>query len=127
MLKVFAAFLAPVILILFFTVYNLFSMMLTNRFSISFSFEGFFFVYIVAFPVYLFIAVPVSIIIERIGRDIRWINYMLAGLIAGCILVFINSMDNSDGFVITCIHDGRPFFYADLRLFELLDQKLLNQ
>jgi|SRR5690625_309881 len=132
MLKIFAAFLAPVVLTIYFILYHLFRMILVHQFSLSFSFDGFFFVYIYAFPAYLLIAVPVSMVIERINKGIRWINYTLAGLLGGLIVVFINAVNSSQGFVFTMgwaiMYMTAGFsFYIALRILEKIDDRLQNQ
>ncbi|WP_164216085.1 hypothetical protein [Virgibacillus sp. YIM 98842] len=132
MLKVFAAFLAPFILMIFFSLFNVFSMILSGNYSISFSLSGFLYVYIFAFPAYLLMGVPVSVIIERINLGLRWFHYSLAGAFAGFVLVFINSVGNSQGFVftfewaITYMVAGFSFYTA-LRGLEILDERLQNK
>jgi len=127
MLKVIAVFLAPLVLSLFFILYNLLSMPLKNG-SLNISFEGFFVVYIFALPAYLFIAIPASLIIEHMNKGIRWLNYILAGIIGGGIVIFINTMHSMQDFVYTLdsilAYMAAGFsFYVTLVISEMVEQK----
>jgi hypothetical protein len=131
MLKVIAAFLAPFVLSLFFGLYNLVNLMITYNGSLTFSIDGLLFVYIYALPAYLFIAVPASIAIEYINKGIRWVNYTLAGLIGGLIVVFLNT-NSTQGFVFpveyAVVYMIAGFsFYVTLKLLEMLEDKLQRE
>lgn len=131
MLKVIAAFLAPFVLSLFFGIYNIFNFIITNNGSLTFSIDGFLFVYIFALPAYLFIAVPTSIAIEFFDKGIRWVNYTLAGLLGGVIVVFLNT-DNTRDFVypveVALEYMITGFsFYVTLKILEMLDHKLQQE
>jgi len=135
MLKVIAAFLAPLVLSLFFILYNLLSMLLKNgslNDSFYISFEGFFVVYIFALPAYLFIAIPASLIIERINKGIRWLNYILAGVIGGGIVILINTVNSMQDFIYTIdsllAYMAAGFsFYVTLVILEMLTQKFQSK
>lgn len=122
MLKFIAAFLAPFVLSLFFILYNLFNLIFIHNRPLSFSIDGFLLVYIFALPAYLLIGVPASIIIERINKGIRWLNYSLAGVIGGLIVIFINS---SQDYKTALAHSVAGFsFYCTPRILELIDRSI---
>ncbi|KKE79455.1 hypothetical protein NSA56_18015 [Oceanobacillus caeni] len=130
MLKVIAAFLAPFVLSFFFILYNLLGMILSND-PLTFSFGGFSFVYIFALPAFLFIAVPASFIIERVNKGVRWLNYILAGIIGGGIVIFINTVNSNQDFVYTpdaiVAYMLAGFsFYLTILILEILEQKFQN-
>ena len=129
MLKVIATFLAPFVLSLFIGIYNIFNLIITHNGSLTFSIDGFLIVYIFALPAYLFIAVPASIAIEYINKGTRWVNYTLAGLIGGVIVVFLNTVNSTQDFVfpveyaIAYMIAGFSF-YVTLKILEVLEHKL---
>ncbi|RCW63949.1 hypothetical protein [Saliterribacillus persicus] len=61
-------------------------------------------VYLYSFPFFLFIGIPTSIIIDKINKGVRWVNYAIAGGIVGLIMKIKN------------IIDGYPILY-DLDVF----------
>src|SRR5699024_2730461 len=90
--------------------------------------EGLLLIYIYALPFYLIVAVPVSVIIERINKGIRWVNYLVAGLLTGIVIVLLNTNDKSfeDGPLIETIFiymmAGLVFYYV-LKILEFNEQK----
>ncbi|WP_163582390.1 hypothetical protein [Gracilibacillus saliphilus] len=55
----------------------------------------FFIVYWYSFPFFLFIGIPASIIIDKVNKGVRWINYAIAGGIIGLIMKIINIIDGN--------------------------------
>ncbi|WP_018931395.1 hypothetical protein [Gracilibacillus lacisalsi] len=53
----------------------------------------FFIVYWYSFPFFLLIGIPASIIIDKINRGVRWVNYAIAGGIVGLIMKIINIIE----------------------------------
>src|SRR5699024_12804776 len=94
-----AAFIAPLALTLFLMIYNVITMAFTKSVTMEFTIksigEGLLLIYIYALPFYLIVAVPVSVIIDRINKWFRWVNYLVAGLLAGIVIVLLNSNDKS--------------------------------
>lgn len=135
MFKITASFFAPFVLSSFFLLYNVIFDMIHN-YSFKFVFEGigfgFFIIYIFALPAYLFIGVPISLIIERINEGIQWINYSLAGIAGGLILVFIinksslQELDDILGAFFLWAAAGLSY-YISLVILEKLVQKLRNR
>src|SRR5699024_11488244 len=72
-----------------------FTKSVTMEFKIKSIFEGLMLIDIYALPFYLIVAVPVSVIIERINKGIRWVNYLVAGLLTGIVIVLLNTNDKS--------------------------------
>lgn len=128
-MKFVAAFLAPIVLSLFFVIYNLVHFIFIYNDLPSFSLDGFLFVYIYALPVYLLFGVPVSIIIEKINKGIRWLNYSLAGVVGGLIIVLINSteINSTQDYMTALAYSVAGFsYYCTLRVLELIESNLQN-
>jgi hypothetical protein len=128
LLKVIAAFLAPFILSIFLILYQLIRIIVTLDGSASLHLSGFLFVYIYALPAYLLLGVPASILIERLNKGIRWVNYALAGALGGIVVVFLNAINHSIAFVYSLesifFYMLAGFaFYVTLKLLEILEQK----
>lgn len=112
-------------------IYNVITMAFTKSVTMEFTIksigEGLMLIYIYALPFYLIVAVPVSVIIERINKGIRWVNYLVAGLLTGIVIVLLNTNDNSfeAGPLIETIFiymmAGLVFYYV-LKILEFIDQ-----
>src|SRR5699024_3190042 len=130
-IKFIAAFIAPLALTLFLMIYNVITMAFTKSVTMEFTIKsigvGLLLIYIYALSFYLIVAVAVSVIIERINKEIRWINYLVAGLLAGIVIVLLNSNNKS--------FEAAPlietifiymmvglFFYYVLKILEFIDQ-----
>lgn len=125
MLKFIAAFSAPFVLSLFFIKYNLFNLIFIHNRPLSFSIDGFLLVYIFTLPAYLLIGVPASIIIERINKGMRCLNYSLAEIIGELIVIFINSTQDYKS---ALAYSMAGFsFYCILRILELIDHSIKNR
>lgn len=75
-------------------------------------------------PVYLLFGVPVSIMIEKINKGIRWLNYSLAGVVGGLIIMFINSTQD---YMTALAYSVAGFsYYWTLRVLELIEGNLQN-
>ncbi|MBN6205387.1 hypothetical protein JYK21_02895 [Ralstonia pickettii] len=129
-IKIIAAFLAPFTLTLLFLLYNI-TVRMMNGYSLNFTFDGigFFIIYMYALPVYLFIGIPISLIIERFHKGIKWINYSLGGIAGGLFLLFINRNSNLQDLEDTLflwLAAGLSY-YASFALLEKPVQKLRNK
>src|SRR5699024_807474 len=80
-------------------IYNVITMAFTKSVTMEFTIKsigvGLLLIYIYALPFYLIVAVPASVIIERINKGIRWVNYLVAGLLADIVIVMFNSKNRS--------------------------------
>src|SRR5699024_237458 len=131
-IKFIAAFIAPLALTLFLMIYNVITMAFTKSVTMEFTIksigEGLLLIYIYALPFYLIVAVPVSVIIERINKGIRWGNYLVAGLLAGIVIVLLNS--NNKSFeaaplietIFIYMMAGLAFYFV-LKILEFIEQK----
>src|SRR5699024_9940033 len=130
-IKFIAAFIAPLALTLFLMIYNVITMAFTKSVTMEFTIEsigvGLLLIYIYALPFYLIVAVPVSVIIERINKAIRWVNYLVARLLACIVIVLLNS--NNKSFEAALLIEtifiymmaGLVFYYV-LKILEFIDQ-----
>lgn len=131
--KVIAAFIAPVIVFIWYSAYTLVTyqgFVFDGILNLSdHLFSTIFIVYIYALPAYLFIAAPISLFIEYCNKGIRWMNYCLAGIVGGFIVLLVYPGNNIDefrfttGFVISYMLMGFSF-YISLRWVEIKDKKL---
>ncbi len=131
-LKVPAAFLAPFILCFFFLLYNIIadiivSNSLNTYFTLAGQILGVFLIYIYALPIYLLIGIPISLIIERVNKGVRWINYSLGGMAGGLFLYFMNSnLQDLDGTFFLMAAAGLSYYFS-LVFLEKLVQILRNK
>ncbi len=97
------------------------------RSSIVISFGGLGFVYIYALPVYLLLAVPVSIIIDKINPKWKIPYYAIAGLFGGILVVLLFSVVGTNDFDFD-IKMGVGYMIAGIAFYlsEMLLKKLLK-
>jgi len=113
-------------LVLFFIIYNLATMIFTGNsnstFTISDIGEGVMFVYIYALPFYLIVGILTAVIIERINKGIRWVNYSLAGMFVGILIISLNTTNKSIEVIFFYMMAGLVF-YLVLKILEFIEQK----
>src|SRR5699024_5963746 len=112
-------------------IYNVITMAFTKSVTMEFTIksicEGLMLIYIYALPFYLSVAVPVSVIIERSNKGIRWVNYLVARLLTGIVIVLLNTNDNSCEAgplietIVIYMMAGRVF-YDVLKILDFIDQ-----
>ncbi|MFB4158893.1 hypothetical protein ACE1TF_03315 [Geomicrobium sp. JSM 1781026] len=129
MLKVFAAVVSPIVFYFILSILDWAKEMLIYNSLPTLSLEAFFIVYVFSLPAFLLIALPISIILDRIPYGLRWVNYMLSGLVGGVIVVVFNvlrgveNLDISLEWVVGYMIAGGAF-YCSLRLLETFDERL---
>lgn len=91
------------------------------------SFGGLGFVYIYALPVYLLLAVPVSLIIDKINPKWKIRYYAVAGLFGGILVVLLFSVVGTNDFDLD-IKMGVVYMIAGIAFYlsEMLLKKLLK-
>src|SRR5699024_8888718 len=112
-------------------IYNVITMAFTKSVTMEFTIksigEGLLLIYIYALPFYLIVEVPVSCIIGWINQWIRCVNYLVAGLLAGILIVLLNSNDKSFEAaplietIFIYMMAGLVFYYV-LKILEFIDQ-----
>src|SRR5699024_7876472 len=118
-------------LTLFLMIYNVITMAFTKSVTMEFTIKsigvGLLLIYIYALPFYLIVAVPVSVIIERINKGIRLLNYLVDGLLGCIVIVLLNS--NNKSFeaaplieMISIYMMAGLIFYYVFKILELINQ-----
>lgn len=109
----------------FFAIYNIVVAIINSH---PISFGGLSWVYIYSLPVYIFIGIPCSFIIERINIGYQWINYVLIGFLIGMILngfsILNGEIDPLEWDIVWWYGIAAFAYYASLNILKWIDNKL---
>ncbi len=72
--------------------------------------------YMLALLFFVFIGIPISLIIERMNKGTRWINYSLAGIFIGLIISIFNGIEGLDVSLVSYL----PWAYAGFSFYIVL-------
>ncbi|UOQ85301.1 hypothetical protein [Gracilibacillus salinarum] len=88
-------------------------------------------IYSYSFPFFLLLGVPASILIDKIDKGVRLVNYVIAGFIVGLIMKIINVMEGNPllydlGILIFCTI-ASMIFYFTLKSLEFIFTKAFGK
>lgn len=117
LLMIASSFIAPFVFFFFFYLYNVTSRLMEG-YNLHFTTDPALSVllYMLALLFFVFIGIPISLIIERMNKGTRWINYSLAGIFIGLIISIFNGIEGLDVSLVSYL----PWAYAGFSFYIVL-------